>query len=144
MLCISISDSPVLTSALAGITKHGIWSKHFTFWIKVLFNFIDVNLSINLMWWRTTLVVCGYGPGGQCDGSEDPSPTGRPAFHRGTGMSPKFCTTAPCRLTPVSRIPITKWHALPETRLNVGYEWKAFLKRMCYETENRGPPQCCA
>lgn len=46
MLCISISDSPVLTNALAGITKHGIRSKHFAFWIKVLFSFIDANWSI--------------------------------------------------------------------------------------------------
>lgn len=137
MLCISISDSPVLASTLAGIIKHGIWSKHFAFWIKVLFNFIDVNLSVNLTWWLTTLVVCGC-PGARCGGWQDPSPA------KVRGCLPNSAQPLKSTLMLVSCIPITKWYMLPETCLNVRYEWKAFLKRICCETENRRPPQRCA
>lgn len=88
MLCISISDSPALTSALAGITKHGISSKHFTFWIKVLFNFTDVNLSIKFTM-VTTLAMCRY----ECTMRCVRRPFSHSASHQGTGMPPKFCPT---------------------------------------------------
>lgn len=90
MLCISISESLIFTSALAGITKHGICSKYsllnqrsFQFYGCTWINELDVVTDI--------LVVCGCSPGMMRSVMKAFSHL-LPNVHSGTRRCSPFCT----------------------------------------------------